>query len=120
MKQSEFKNFIKEAVREVIREELKDILLEAVRQPKTIVKETISHAEPIKEMHMTSNNVSPMRPNRQVIQSLLGDTIKEMNPYGQNGHVENFYNPPAVDTVSEGSRLPEGEVPLSQIMGLIK
>ena len=43
MKQSEFKNFIKEAVREVIREELKDILLEAVRQPKTIVKETISH-----------------------------------------------------------------------------
>ena len=40
MKSSEFKKLIKEAVREVIQEELKDILLEAVRAPKTqIVKE---------------------------------------------------------------------------------
>jgi hypothetical protein len=38
MKTTDFKNLIKEAVREAIQEELKDILLEAVRAPKTIVQ----------------------------------------------------------------------------------
>ena len=37
MKSTELKKFIKEAVREAIQEELKDILLEAVRAPKTQV-----------------------------------------------------------------------------------
>ena len=39
MKPSELKSFIKEAVREAIQEELKDILLEAVRAPKVPVME---------------------------------------------------------------------------------
>jgi len=37
LKRSECRKIIKEAVREAIQEELKDILLEAVRAPKTIV-----------------------------------------------------------------------------------
>ncbi len=41
MKPSDFKKIIKEAVREAIQEELKDILLEAVRAPKTIVTESL-------------------------------------------------------------------------------
>jgi hypothetical protein len=40
MKPSELKSFIKEAVREAIQEELKDILLEAVRAPKIPIIET--------------------------------------------------------------------------------
>jgi hypothetical protein len=40
MKPSELKSFIKEAVREAIQEELKDILLEAVRAPKAPIIET--------------------------------------------------------------------------------
>jgi hypothetical protein len=40
MKPSELKSFIKEAVREAIQEELKDILLEAVRAPKAPIQET--------------------------------------------------------------------------------
>ena len=40
MKPSELKSFIKEAVREAIQEELKDILLEAVRAPKLPIQET--------------------------------------------------------------------------------
>jgi hypothetical protein len=40
MKPSELKSFIKEAVREAIQEELKDILLEAVRAPKIPIVET--------------------------------------------------------------------------------
>jgi len=40
MKTTELKILIKEAVREAIQEELKDILLEAVRAPKTVVAES--------------------------------------------------------------------------------
>ena len=42
MKSTDFKKIIKEAVREAIQEELKDILLEAVRSPKQIVRESYS------------------------------------------------------------------------------
>jgi len=40
MKTTDFKKLIKEAVREVIQEELKDILLEALKSPKQIIKES--------------------------------------------------------------------------------
>jgi hypothetical protein len=42
MKTDGLKKIIKEAVREAIQEELKDILLEAVRTPKQIVRESYS------------------------------------------------------------------------------
>jgi hypothetical protein len=42
MKTTDFKKLIKEAVREVIQEELKDILLEALKSPKQIVRESYS------------------------------------------------------------------------------
>jgi transcription elongation factor GreA-like protein len=45
MKPSELKSFIKEAVREAIQEELKDILLEAVRAPKAPIQETYVNGE---------------------------------------------------------------------------
>ena len=41
MKTSVFKQLIKEAVKEVFQEEMKSILLEAVRAPKTIVNESL-------------------------------------------------------------------------------
>ena len=44
MKASEFKKLIKEAVKEVIQEELRDILLEAVKSPKQIVRESYTPA----------------------------------------------------------------------------
>jgi hypothetical protein len=40
MKTTDFKKLIKEAVREVIQEELKNILLEALKSPKQIIKES--------------------------------------------------------------------------------
>jgi hypothetical protein len=40
MKSTDFKKIIKEAVREAIQEELKDILLEAVKAPKQVVRES--------------------------------------------------------------------------------
>ena len=45
MKSSEFKQLIKESVREVFREEIKEILLEAVRTPKAVVQESTYRPE---------------------------------------------------------------------------
>ena len=42
MKLSELKNIVKSAVREAIQEELKDILLEAVKSPKPVVHESVT------------------------------------------------------------------------------
>ena len=46
MKSTDFKKIIKEAVREAIQEELKDILLEAVRSPKQVVRESYTPPAP--------------------------------------------------------------------------
>ena len=48
MKTNDFKILIKQAVKEAIQEELKDILLEAIRSPKTLVTETLkdNYAQP--------------------------------------------------------------------------
>ena len=42
MKLSQLKTIVKEAVREAIQEEMKDILLEAVRAPKSIIQSAVS------------------------------------------------------------------------------
>jgi hypothetical protein len=84
MKSTDFKKLIKQAVKEAIQEELKDILLEAVRSPKQVVKESYSppaqtsqpayapppidfrskYAEVLGEtaLSFTSNDVQPFRP----------------------------------------------------------
>lgn len=126
MKQSDFKKIIKEAVKEAIQEELKDILLEAVRQPKTIVKETINPSyttSPTYPMGTggistsgitgTSNALS----SRHAIMGMLDD-MKTGNAKFTTNNLQ--YTPPPVSTVSEGSKLPDGEVGLDQIMGLMK
>jgi hypothetical protein len=47
MKLTELRKIIREEVREAIQDELKDILLEAVRSPKTVVTETVTtHKQP--------------------------------------------------------------------------
>ena len=42
MKLSQLKSIVKDAVKEAIQEEMKDILLEAVRVPKATVQETVT------------------------------------------------------------------------------
>ena len=49
MKLSELKNVVKDAVKEAIQEEMKDILLEAVRSPKQVVSAPAAASEPIQE-----------------------------------------------------------------------
>ena len=126
MKPSDFKKIIKEAVKEAIQEELKDILLEAVRQPKTIIRESItpsyttSPAYPIETGGISTSGItgtSNVLSSRQAIMGML-DEMKTGNAKFTTNNLQ--YAPPPVSTVSEGSKLPDGEVGLDQIIGLMK
>jgi len=108
MKSSEFKKMIKDAVKEAFQEELKEILMEAVRSPKGVINE--SYAQP------KISNPKQLTPSER--QSMFGGIMNEM----QNGVTANsnsipFRSTGPVDPVN-GS-LPEGEVGLDLIMGLM-
>jgi hypothetical protein len=118
MKVSQLKTIVKEAVKEAIQEEMKDILMEAVRSPKQTVYEnrmgtpTTDVVKPISE-----DNRMAMREN---IQNVLGGMMPGTNgtisattdkiPLQVNGKI---------DTTSPNGKLPEGEVSMDQIMGLM-
>jgi hypothetical protein len=108
MKQTEFKKMIKEAVREVFQEEMKELLLEAVRSPKTVVTENIQQP--------TRSNI-PVDIKRNLRNMIGGefDTTISAN----SSMVQPTYTPPPVSTIGDGSSLPPGEVSLNQIMGIM-
>ena len=68
MKLSQLKSIVKDAVKEAIQEEMKDILLEAVRVPKQTVYENRMGTP-------TTNVATPSSPN-PVMQSSLPETDK--------------------------------------------
>jgi hypothetical protein len=113
MKPSDFKKIIKEAVREAIQEELKDILLEAVRTPKTIVTESIkdTYAQP----HLSQ----PKQLTPQERQAMFGGILEEMQTGGaaNSAYAGQFQTQGPVDSVN--GALPEGSVGLDQIMALM-
>jgi len=109
---TKFKKIIKESVKEVIQEELRDILLEAVKAPKNVVTESI---QPF-------NTQSNTQPSKQLTPSerraMFGNILEDM----QNGGIASTENIPfrsagPVDPVN--GKLPEGELGLDQIMGLM-
>ncbi len=126
MKLSQLKSIVKDAVKEAIQEEMKDILMEAVRSPKPTVYEN--------RMGIPTTNVATANPINPVMQSSLPETDKAtlrenmmnvldgMRP-GANGTLNaNTSNVPLqvtgnADTMN-GS-LPQGEVNMDQIMGLM-
>jgi hypothetical protein len=108
MKTTELKKFIKEAVREAIQEELKDILLEAVRNPKPVV---------VHESYTPSPTVAPSVPpitmdRRQSYMDVLGETALSFT----SKDVQKF-SPQGVDSIN-GS-LPGGDLDMDQIMNLL-
>jgi hypothetical protein len=112
MKPSEFKQIIKEAVKEAFQEEFKEILMEAVRSPKGTGYGTVT--ETYAQPHISN----PKKLNPAERQAMFGGIIGEM----QNGGIANTNSIPfrptgPVDPVN-GS-LPEGEVGLDMIMGLM-
>jgi hypothetical protein len=108
MKTDLLKKLIKESVREVIQEELRDIILEAIKSPKTttVVTENINKSTPVN--HDFKRN----------LRDLIGGDFSTIS--ANSSHVTPPYVPPVINTTAEGSSLPNGEVSLDQIMGLMK
>ena len=121
MKLSQLKTIVKDAVKEAIQEEMKDILIEAVRAPKQTVYEnkmgtpTTDTAAPTP---MSTDNRMAMREN---IQGVLGGMMPDANG-NISANTSALRGPLQVgagDTAGPNGSLPSGEVDMSQIMGLM-
>ena len=114
MKTDALKKLIKEAVREAIQDELKDILLEAVRSNKQPIRESYQPSDD-RTLNFTSNNVPRTSTNtKQAYMDILGDMAK--GP--KSGLEGEFKVTGPMNTMSEGSALPDGQLGLDQIMNL--
>ena len=127
MKPSELKSFIKEAVREAIQEELKDILLEAVRAPKATVVETPVGVGGGGVATPTQIPTKSPAEKRAMMESIMGDmrrgqdtlSFNSADARGMGVATNTLQVAPGMNTSGEGSKLPDGNVGLDMIMGLM-
>jgi hypothetical protein len=125
MKPSELKSFIKEAVREAIQEELKDILLEAVRAPKAPTHE-VYQANPITlPSTPTQTPQKSASEKRAMMESIMGDMRRgqdtlSFNSADARGASINQTTMQVPSGAMPGGDLPAGNVGLDMIMGLMK
>ena len=122
MKPSELKSFIKEAVREAIQEELKDILLEAVRAPKAPIIETPVGVGGYGVANTSPSPTKSPAEKRAMMESIMGDMKRgqdTLNFTTQNIAANTLQITPGMNTSGDGSKLPEGNVGLDMIMGLM-
>lgn len=115
MKLKELKSIIKTSVKEAIQEELKDILLEAVKSPRQVVEHT-----PVQASMPTPTPTSPVATKskeeiRESYRNILGETAASFNTSQFNGPLQET----GTDTTSANGSLPEGNVSMDQIMGLM-
>lgn len=120
MKTSVFKQLIKEAVKEVFQEEMKSILLEAIRAPKTIVNESLrdTYTQPSRNTYAQPKIDNPKTLSPEERRAMFGNIIENMsgNSTITTNDMTTFIPRPV--NVENGS-LPEGNVGLDQIMGLM-
>jgi hypothetical protein len=120
MKLDILRKIIREEVKGAIQEELKDLLLEAIRSPKPVVETQTYNpaftAGYISPSTTTSTATISKEQLRENYRNILGETAASFNtsqvgkPLQLNG---------SMDTASPNGRLPEGEVPMNMIMGLM-
>jgi hypothetical protein len=119
MKLNELKKVIKQSVKEAIQEEMKDILLEAIKSSKQPIVENRTDA-PV-NYAPTATAETPKFDRAQVRENymnVLGDMAA-----GKTVNTSNIGKPLQVtsaDTTSPNGSLPEGEVGMGQIMDLMK
>ena len=113
MKVNQLKTIIKQAVKEAIQEEMKDILLEAIKTPKTSIQENT----PVQQKPIGKKSKKEIRENYM---SVLNGMIPGANGTlsATSADVPMQVNGP-VDTTSANGSLPEGNVSMNQIMGLM-
>jgi hypothetical protein len=127
MKLSQLKTIVKEAVKEAIQEEMKDILIEAVRAPRQTVYENrmgtpttdVAAPSPMNPVMQTSMPDDKRMAMKENIQNVLGGMMP-----GANGTLSaTTANVPLQvgggDTTSPNGSLPNGNVSMDQIMGLM-
>jgi len=109
MKSTDFKKLIKEAVREAIQEELKDILLEAVKSPKQVVRE--SYTPPTTQTPKPTYAPPPID-FRSKYAEVLGETALSFTSQDAVP-----FRPQVSDPIN--GNLGAGELGMDQIMGLL-
>ena len=109
MKSTELKKFIKDAVREAIQEELKDILLEAIKTPKQVVRE--SYAPPTQTPQPSFTQ--PTMDLRSKYADVLGATAMSFT----TNDIQPAFRPQVSDPIN--GNLGTGEVGMDQIMSLL-
>jgi hypothetical protein len=115
MKLDLLRKIIREEVKGAIQEELKDLLLEAIRTPKQVVEAQTQITSTGREGFSTTTAVSKEQ-LRENYRNILGETAASFNtsqvgkPLQMNGFT---------DTASPNGKLPDGEVPMSMIMNLM-
>ena len=108
MKTTDFKKLIKEAVREVIQEELKDILLEALKSPKQVIRESYTPPSVPSQPAYTPPSIDFRSKYAEVLgETALSFTSQDVQPFRPQGS----------DTVN--GNLGPGELGMDQIMGLL-
>lgn len=112
MKLSELKQTLKEVVKEAIQEELKEVLYESF---KSGAKPQIQHNQMVPPPVEPKQSVDPQA-LRENYRNILGETAANFNT-SQVGKPLQMNGP--VDTTSPNGRLPEGEVSMDQIMGIM-
>jgi len=124
MKSTDFKKIIKEAVREAIQEELKDILLEAVRAPKLPIQETYQMNNLLSPVAVDTATPQPSATStlerKAMMESIMGDMRRGQDTISMTtANLNSFQAPAGVNTSAEGTSLPQGNVGLDQIMALM-
>ena len=123
-----FKKLIKEAVKEAIQEELKEVLLEAVKAPKVAPVGVGGYGianQPIAEGAVGSSltGINAREKYRELLGNMMDIRNGNISMTANNalgfGQQAGYKPPVSVNTTTEGSALPAGEVNLDQIMGLI-
>lgn len=113
MELKKLKEIIKQTVREAFKEELKDLLLEAIKSNQLVVQSPVSQPRQQVVENQGTNNFDL----RDAYQSLLSGNTP-ITTQALNNHTPQYIAKP-VNTAAEGSSLPPGEVGLDQILGLM-
>ena len=119
MKLSQLKNIVKEAVKEAIQEEMKDILMEAVRSPKQTVYENRMGTPSTDVAAPTPMSTDSRMAMRENIQNVLGGMMPGANGTLSATSADIPLQVGSGDTTSPNGSLPQGNVSMDQIMGLM-
>ncbi len=112
MKLTELRKVIREEVKAAIQEELKDILLEAVRSPKSAITEGTV---------LTSKPKPTYEDQKSARQSIMNQMMGSNGDMTLSSNDANTFRPQGMagGGTAEGSSLPPGNVGLDQIMGIM-